>query len=141
MMKSTAPTLIFECANSHGGKFDLLISTINSFSKIEYPESHIKFQPLQADTISLSDFPFYDTYKELEFSNDQWWEIIDTAHKKYQGVWLDIFDIFGVKILNDNLKKITGIKLQASVLGNYEVISLLKIRLPQQIIDLLRNDR
>ena len=126
MMKSTAPTLIFECANSHGGKFDLLISTINSFSKIEYPESHIKFQPLQADTISLSDFPFYDTYKELEFSNVQWWEIIDTAHKKYQGVWLDIFDIFGVKILNDNLKKITGIKLQASVLGNYEVISLLK---------------
>ncbi|MBL1140614.1 MAG: hypothetical protein HND53_01125 [Proteobacteria bacterium] len=121
-----APTIIFECANAHGGDFDILISTINEFAKITYPHLHIKFQPLKADTISLRDFAWYETYKELEYSKKQWMEIISEASNKYDGVWLDIFDVFGIEILNDNFRKLTGIKLQASVLLNYEVISSLQ---------------
>jgi len=125
-MRATSPTIIFECANAHGGNFDLLKSTIVDFSKIIYPISHIKFQPLQADAISLNDFSWYETYKELEFSDVQWREIIDIAHDKYEGVWLDIFDVFGIDVLSDNIQKITGVKLQASVLWNHEVLSSLK---------------
>ena len=125
MSKQDLPVVIFECANAHSGDFSVLMSTIDEFSKIEYSKSHIKFQPLQADTISLSDFSSYDCYKELEFSKAQWIEIIHEAYRHFDGVWLDIFDVYGIDVLTENLSKIKGIKLQASVLFNYEVISRL----------------
>jgi len=125
MMKEKTPVVIFECANAHGGNLEILMSTIKGFSKITYPEKHIKFQPLQADAISLSDFAWFETYKKLEFSKTEWTKIINKAHHEYDGVWLDIFDVFGVEVLSENLLNISGIKLQASVLWNYEVTSAL----------------
>ena len=41
-------------------------------------------------------------------------------------MWLDLFDLFGLEILKDNFSKITGLKLQASVLENYELFYQLK---------------
>ncbi|MCY6383770.1 cytidylyltransferase domain-containing protein [Hoeflea prorocentri] len=125
-MKPEHPILIFECANAHGGDAQVLKQTITRFAEIDYPEKHIKFQPLHPDRIALPDFSAYGIYQELFFEEGEWADIIDLADSRFDGVWLDIFDSYGVDILSRNIGRIAGIKLQSSVLENYEVITRLK---------------
>ena len=125
-MQTNNPILIFECANAHGGDLNLLLETINHFSNIEYDNKHIKFQPFHPETISLEDFSWHKVYHQLKFEPEEWKEIIKVAKSSYIGVWLDLFDVYGVKVLSENLPQITGIKLQASVLENYELFSALE---------------
>jgi N,N'-diacetyllegionaminate synthase len=132
-MKDKLPILIFECANAHAGNFDLLKSTIKEFSSIDYPKKHIKFQPFHPNTIALEDFSWHETYKKLMFTRDDWSKIINLAIENFNGIWLDLFDSYGVDVLSDNLASIHGIKLQASVLENHEVIDeLIKLSLINQ---------
>ena len=125
-MESNSPILIFECANSHGGDFDILKSTIEKYQSINYPVKHIKFQAFHPDTIFLPDFSAYALYHELLLDQSKWTELIDTASIGYSGIWLDIFDVYGLEIFNVNKEKMYGVKLQASVLENHEVFSFLK---------------
>ena len=125
-MNKNLPILIFECANAHAGDFDLLKKTIRKFSSVSYKKKHIKFQPFHPDTIALEDFSWHETYKKLMLEKSDWSKIISLANKGYEGVWLDLFDSYGIEVLSENLTSIHGIKLQASVLENHEVISGLK---------------
>lgn len=125
-MKPEKPILIFECANAHGGDADLLRQTVARFAETNYAARHIKFQPLHPDRIALPDFSAYAIYQELFFDDSEWADILSLADRLFDGVWLDIFDSYGVEILSKNIGRITGIKLQSSVLENFEVISLLK---------------
>ena len=120
------PIVIFECANAHGGDLEDLLKTINIFSSVKYKKKHIKFQPFHPDTVSLVDFSWYKIYQKLKFEKTEWIEILDLAYENYNGVWLDLFDLYGLEILKDNFLKITGLKLQASVLENYELLNQLK---------------
>lgn len=126
MKKPVVPVLIFECANSHGGDYFLLETIIKQFSEIEYENKHIKFQPFHPDKISMPDYEWYGVYKELFFSIEQWAKIIQIAAKSFSGVWIDIFDVYSVEILKNNLQLIDGIKLQASVLDNQEVLNAMQ---------------
>jgi len=121
-----SPVLIFECANAHGGEFDVLKLTINECAKIVYPRRHIKFQPFHPDTIALPDFSWYRVYGGLFFNQDQWATLIMLAEESFDGVWLDIFDRYGAEILAENAENVSGIKLQASVLENNEIFRALQ---------------
>lgn len=125
-MNNELPILLFECANAHGGDIDRLQRTIETFQKIEYPAKHIKFQAFHPDTISLPDFTAYGIYQDLLLGEEKWAEIIALAAKSFDGVWLDIFDRYGVEVLEANRDNIFGIKLQASVLENDEIITALQ---------------
>ncbi len=114
---------IIEVANTHGGSKDYVLSLIEEFAAFE---GHgIKFQPFQADKLATPDYTWYQTYQELEFSPYEWQEIISRASLTKK-VWLDLFDIYGVQILEENLPLIFGIKLQTSILYNEQVIHALK---------------
>ncbi len=126
MRKPDAPVLIFECANSHGGDYSLLEKMVKDYGEVDYEHKHIKFQPFHPDKIAMSDYEWYNVYKELFFSSDQWSEIINVAASLFTGVWIDIFDVYSVDILKNNLQSIVGLKLQASVLDNQEVLGALK---------------
>ncbi len=126
MRKPAAPVLIFECANSHGGDYTLLEKIVKKYGEVEYERKHIKFQPFHPDKIAMSDYEWYGVYKELFFSSDQWSRIIDIAASSFSGVWIDIFDVYSVDILKSNLSSILGLKLQASVLDNQEVLDALR---------------
>ncbi len=125
-MDNNFPILIFECANAHGGDSERLRLTIETFQKIRYPEKHIKFQAFHPDTISLPDFSAYGIYQDLLLSQEKWTELIGVAAKGFEGIWLDIFDRYGVEVLATNQHKIAGVKLQASVLENNEIITALQ---------------
>lgn len=119
------PYNIIEIANTHGGDLKYLNALIDQFS--EFGEGFgMKFQPFKFDKIAAADFSWYNTYKELYFTPEEWTGIINkTATTK--DVWLDLFDMYSVEVLKANLQKVSGIKLQASVLYNYEMLAGLEV--------------
>lgn len=114
--------IIIEVANSHGGNLNGLLELIDKFS--EFQDYGIKFQPFHPDYIATKDFIGYPIYQNLHFTNSQWHQVINISSKT-KLVWLDIFDGYGLEILEENFEKVEGLKFQASVLYNYEVISKL----------------
>ena len=120
------PYLILELANFHAGKTEPIKELIEKYSALEYKKLGIKFQIFKYDTIALENFSWYKTYQELFIDEKSWNEIIELANKKIGQVWIDLFDTYGTIALKNNLSKVYGIKLQASVLNNLEVINALK---------------
>ncbi len=117
------PYIIIEAANTHGGNIDYLHRLIDEFSV--YTTGYgMKFQPLQQDEIATPDFQWYSVYQKLFFDPAQWKDIIQKT-KKHKDVWLDIFDLYGVQILKENINEVFGIKLQVSVLYNLSVLQAL----------------
>ena len=119
--------LILEVANTHGGNINYVHELINEFSvALEQECSNkrlgIKFQPFSAVGISCPDFSAHNLYKELEIDYKNWTSIIDKANEHFE-VWLDMFDLFSVRVLKESLDKVEGIKLQSSTLRNYEIRS------------------
>ena len=119
------PYLIVELANSHAGDITIIERLIEEFSALDYERKGVKFQVLAPDKIALPDFEWYQVYEELYFSLSQWrhlFERVDDA----DDIWLDIFDIYGVEVFLSNVDIVSGIKLQASVLYNYEIRAALE---------------
>lgn len=115
---------IIEIANVHGGSKEYLLSLLDEFSNFN-DGFGIKFQPFKFDEIALDDFEWYPVYKKLYFDSNDWKEIIDKASLT-KDIWIDVFDKYSISIINDNLNNIYGLKLQASILYNKEVIAELK---------------
>lgn len=114
---------IIEVANTHGGNADYLNTLIDSFS--QYGENvGIKFQPLHPDKLATTDFVAYEIYKKLHFDNEQWQSFIDRASQS-KDVWLDLFDDYGIEVLENNIQMVHGIKLQVSVLFNFGLVKKL----------------
>jgi N,N'-diacetyllegionaminate synthase len=115
---------ILEIANVHGGDFDYFKKIIKDISVYNSPEFGVKLQVLKPDLIALPDFSYYDLYHELCFDLKQWDEIISLAAET-KDVWIDVFDLYGVEIIEKFTNKIYGVKFQASVLDNIEVFEAL----------------
>ncbi len=114
---------IIEVANSHAGNVDYLNTLIDSFSQYE-ENVGIKFQPLHPDKLATRDFVAYEIYKKLHYDNAQWRLFIAKASKT-KDVWLDLFDDYGIEILENNIQLVHGIKLQVSVLFNFSLVEKL----------------
>ena len=115
---------IIEVANTHGGNIDYLLSLIDEFVDFK-EEIGIKFQPFKYNEIALEDFEWYPVYEKLYFDEGQWSKIISKASETKE-VWLDIFDSYGIETLKNNLKNISGLKFQTSVLDNQPVLNNLR---------------
>jgi N,N'-diacetyllegionaminate synthase len=111
---------ILEVANVHGGDLNYLYELIEKVAHLESPQFGIKLQVLNPDLIALPDFSYYDLYHQLYFTSVEWVGIISKAAQT-KDVWIDIFDLYGVQVVGDNLDSVSGIKFQASVLDNLEV--------------------
>jgi spore coat polysaccharide biosynthesis protein SpsF (cytidylyltransferase family)/sialic acid synthase SpsE len=110
---------ILEVANTHGGDKKYVISLIEEFRS--FTDCAMKFQPFKYDKIATPDFEWYPVYQQLFFNESEWKEIIDLAATT-KDIWLDLFDEYGITILKENLKKIYGLKLQASVIDNLNIL-------------------
>ena len=115
---------ILEIANVHGGDFDYFKKIIQDISSYKSPEFGVKLQVLKPDLIALPDFSYYDLYHKLCFDLEQWDEIISLAGET-KDVWIDVFDLYGVEIIEKFTSKIYGVKFQASVLDNLEIFEAL----------------
>ena len=120
------PHFILEVANTHNGNVQVIKKIIKRFAKLRYENLGIKFQAFKFDKIALPDYAWYEAYMRFFIKKYDWKTIIKLAHKNIGKVWLDIFCVYGVEIAYENRKRIFGLKLQASVLNNTEVIKALK---------------
>ncbi len=116
--------VIIEIANTHGGDIDYMLELVDTFSKFDNGYA-MKFQPLLADTLATKEFEWYPVYEKLAFTPKEWQLIIEKA-KSTKLVWLDLFDNYGVDILEQNISLVDGIKLQVSVLFNYGLFERFK---------------
>ena len=115
---------IIELANTHGGSIDYLNKLIDTFS--EYDKGYgMKFQPFHADEIATPDFQWYPVYQELLISENQWTSVLTKADQT-KDIWLDMFDAYSIKILQQNFDLVYGLKLQVSVLFNFNIIPVKK---------------
>ena len=124
-MEIIYPEVIVEIANSHDGNEEKLFQIIDQVASFSYRNLSIKFQIFSPDTISLEDYEWYKVYEEITFDAIFWENCIRIANKKIGKIWVDVFDLFGMNVIKDNINNISGIKLQASVLENQEVIKVL----------------
>ena len=116
---------IIEIANTHGGSVEYIHSLLNEYA--HYKKGFgVKFQPFKYNKIATEDYEYYDIYKSIFISEQDWNVIINKANET-KDIWLDIFDEYGVQILKNNISNITGIKLQASVLFNKRVLNALSL--------------
>lgn len=120
------PEVIVELANSHSGKEALLKSMLEKINTLPYKNLSVKFQVFSPSGLAMEDYSFYAIYQTLCFNKAIWKRMIKLADTTVGRVWLDVFDIFGIEIYQEERKHICGIKLQASVLENYEIRSALK---------------
>jgi len=111
---------IIEVANTHNGNIDYMFSLLDEFKSLT-EDIGVKFQAFKYDEIATKDYDWFETYKTFYFNPDEWKKIIDKANET-KDVWLDIFDKYGVLILEQNIDKIKGFKLQSSVLFNKIVL-------------------
>ncbi|MFC1851342.1 cytidylyltransferase domain-containing protein [candidate division CSSED10-310 bacterium] len=132
------PHILLETANFHGGDSAEIERAIDSFSTLDYPDLGIKFHASRYDYVALPEFSWYETIKQFFIEEEKWIDIIAQANTRNFKVWLDLFCIFGVHILEQNLSKIHGLKLQPSILDNEEIFSALS-KLPVENLELILN--
>ncbi|MGH1338217.1 MAG: cytidylyltransferase domain-containing protein [Aureispira sp.] len=115
---------ILEVANTHAGNIEYVYDLLREFEHFKEGFG-IKFQPFHGDRIATKDFSWYPVYQKLLFSKTEWKAII-TAAQKTKDIWIDVFDTYSVEIIEDNMEAIEGIKMQASVLYNLELLQALE---------------
>jgi N,N'-diacetyllegionaminate synthase len=120
------PQVILETANFHGGDAGVLKRAVEEFSGVEYPEIGIKFHAFKPDNVVLRDFSYYSMVKNFFIEEGEWKEIIGLSYEKGLKVWLDLFCVYGVEILEKNLDRVYGIKFQPSILDNLEILGALE---------------
>src|SRR3989344_3891256 len=129
--------ILFEIANSHGGSRDYVYKLIDALPQEK--NTGIKFQVFKYDQLALKDYEWYKVYTKLFFNKPTWKKILTYAKNKGFYVWIDVFDLYSVEILKDNLKLVTGVKLQSSVLGNLKVIKALSETIKNEKIKVILN--
>jgi len=132
------PHIILETANFHGGDVSQLQQVIETFSQLDYPDRGIKFHAFKPENVVLPDFSWYPVVKNFFVAEKDWAELIRLSVEKGFQVWLDLFCVYGVEILEKNLNHVRGIKLQPSTLDNLEITGVLE-RLPLSGKELIIN--
>ncbi len=115
--------LLFEIANSHGGSKEYVHKLIDALPQEK--NSGIKFQVFKYDQLALKDYEWYKVYTKLFFDKPTWGKTLVYAKSKGFDVWVDVFDLYSVEVLKENVRLVTGIKLQSSVLDNLKVLKSL----------------
>jgi N,N'-diacetyllegionaminate synthase len=133
------PHIILETANFHGGDIAQLKQAIDTFSQLDYPDMGIKFHAFKPENVVLPDFSWYPVVKNFFIEEKGWAELIRLSKERGLDVWLDLFCVYGVEILERNIDCVRGIKLQPSILDNLEIteaLEKLKLRGKELVINI-----
>lgn len=132
-VKQMKPYIILEIANTHAGDKNYVFNLLEEYKKWN-GNFGIKFQPFKYDEIAREDYEWYPVYKTLFFDEATWRSIISKAAETKQ-VWIDVSNQYSLKIFSQNEEHISGIKFQASILENIQLLKgLQKIDLSKKTI-------
>ena len=154
--------LLYELANSHGGSKKYIYDLINTLPRTDNNGINpvrssratvrrtrakgasatsygVKFQVFKYNEIALKDYEYYKVYVKFFIDKQNWKKIFVHTKEKGFDVWIDVFDLYSVEVLKDNISLVTGIKLQSSVLGNLKVLKSLSETIGDKKIKVILN--
>ena len=111
--------IVAELASAHEGKLDRMLRLIDAACTTG--ADAVKFQIYKADELAVKEYKHYKLYQQLEFSDSQWRRIIAHAHKRGLKVIADIFDLWGLEIMETN--GAIGYKLQPGMIWETELLA------------------
>ncbi|MDZ5606283.1 N-acetylneuraminate synthase family protein [Bacillus pseudomycoides] len=112
--------IIAEIANAHQGKEKYLNALIRAAA--ESGADGVKFQWFKYDHLAVPDFSFYRDYVKLFINEKTWSESIKMAKSLGLEVWVDVYDSWGMELLNNLKDFVDGIKLPTTVFQSKELI-------------------
>lgn len=130
--------IILEIANCHGGSQDYMNSLVEELINANY-DFGVKLQVFSPDLLASKNFSWHSVYEELFFDATYWSSIICQLTDHAKDVWIDVFDSYSLEITQQNIKKVKGIKLQASTLQNPLLKEELKELLNNNLLDVMLN--
>ncbi|MFC2020404.1 N-acetylneuraminate synthase family protein [Chloroflexota bacterium] len=111
--------VIAEVAASHEGSFEQAKRLIE-VSK-EAGADAIKFQVFKADELLVSSHPKYQVFQELEFSPEQWSELLNFSGKLGISFLADVFDLPSLEMMDR--PEVKGYKLHLTNIANPQMLS------------------
>jgi len=90
--------VIAEVAASHDGSLEQAKRLLEVSQ--EAGADAVKFQIFKVDELLVFSHPKYDTFKEIEFSPEQWGELLDYSRKKEIAFLADVFDIPSMELMD-----------------------------------------
>ncbi|MBK9080668.1 MAG: N-acetylneuraminate synthase family protein [Rhizobiales bacterium] len=136
---SRAPLLVYEVANVHGGDPAVVTALIDALAPLAYPRRAMKFHPIAADALALKDFSHHALYEKLGFDDATWARLIEDAANRIGAVFLEMADANCARVFSANKAKIAGVKFQASMVDNSEVLGLFAAAQGEDPVDVVVN--
>ncbi|UCD03763.1 MAG: N-acetylneuraminate synthase family protein [Candidatus Woesearchaeota archaeon] len=90
--------IIAEAANNHNGDFETAKRMINAAAKTG--ADAVKFQCLFAESFAVKEHKYYNLYKKLEFTKDQWIKLFKTATENNLEFIVDVNDRKSVDLMD-----------------------------------------
>ena len=111
--------VIAEVASAHEGKLDLAKKLLDKSKEVG--ADAVKFQIFQADELLVPSQPKYRSFKEIEFTPEQWLELLDYS-KKLEIIFLaDVFDIPSLELMDR--PEVKGYKVHLTNIANPDMLS------------------
>lgn len=124
-------TIIAELAQGFEGDFTLAKSLISSAAKAN--ADIVKFQMVYADELATPDYQYYQLFKQLEFSSDEWNELVNYAEGLNVRLAMDVFGYKSLQVCEE--VGITTIKLHPTDATNYALLrAISKSKISQVIL-------
>ena len=102
--------IVAEIANAHGGHFQQAKELIQA--SIEAGADAVKIQMIRADHLVVRSHPRHQHFANLEFSDQQWRELLALATQARVPVLADVFDSYSIPLLVD--LGVAGLKIHAT---------------------------
>lgn len=88
--------IVAEIASAHEGKLEQMLQLVDA-AKASNADA-VKFQIYKADLLSVQSYPFYNLYKQLEYDENKWEQIISYAHELQLPVLAEVSDPWGLQL-------------------------------------------
>jgi len=111
--------IIAEMAQTHEGSFDLARAITDAASEAD--ADAIKYQVFAADELAVPTYQHYDLYKKIEFSDDQWKQLVNYAKHRNLLVLADVFGERSADLMQR--LEVDGFKIHSSDIVNYPLLS------------------
>ncbi|MGA1794831.1 MAG: N-acetylneuraminate synthase family protein [bacterium] len=118
-MKIRGAYIIAEVASAHEGDLKMLYTLIESAASAG--ADAIKFQLYHPDELAVKSYRYYDLYKKLQYSEEEWKGIINYSKKHNLDVWIDPYDRWGLALVTSVISDIKGVKVPPTILADMEL--------------------
>ncbi|WDV45733.1 N-acetylneuraminate synthase family protein [Clostridiaceae bacterium M8S5] len=112
--------IIGEIASAHMGDVNKLYSMVKAVA--DTGANGVKFQWYKYNHLAVEDYYFYEGYKKLFITENDWAKILSFAKKHNLEIWIDIFDDWGLNLAGKYISMIDGFKIPPTIIQSDSII-------------------